>query len=211
MANTLSGTFLYAKITEPEYKFESQTETEFSLQIVVDKETFKAFGKKYPKQKGKVIDTSDFEGIFKIPPVFPDNDEQYVLKLSRPGTYKAKEDGRIVNVEKKFWPKILVQEEDNVVALEEGILVANGSKGQVSYDENTNSYGTFAKLKNILIEELIEYKSTSSDAASDFGLSSKAKGSEDFKAPKETPKEETKAKVAPKKTKAPVTDEDDPF
>ncbi|MNR54526.1 hypothetical protein D3C85_1747270 [compost metagenome] len=37
-------------------------------------------------------------------------------------------------------------------------LVSNGSKGVVSYDEVTNDFGTFAKLKAVRVDHLIEYK-----------------------------------------------------
>ena len=181
MSNVISGIFCFAKVTEPAFKYESDTEKEFSIQVVVDEDTFDTFGETYGKQKGKAIKTADFEGIFKIKPPYPNDKKQFVLKLAKGATYKSKENGQLVNVEKKYWPKIMVLEDNQPVPIEEGILIANGSKGQVSFEENTNSYGTFAKLKNILVEELIEYKKTGEDAAGDFGYSTKVQGAEDFK------------------------------
>jgi hypothetical protein len=181
MSNVISGVFCFAKVTEPAFKYESDTEKEFSIQVVVDEDTFDTFGETYGKQKGKAIKTADFEGIFKIKPPYPNDKKQFVLKLAKGATYKSKETGQLVNVEKKYWPKIMVLENNQPTPIEEGILIANGSKGQVSFEENTNSYGTFAKLKNILVEELIEYKKTGEDAAGDFGYSTKVQGSEDFK------------------------------
>lgn len=181
MSNVISGVFCFAKVTEPALKYESDTEKEFSIQVVVDEDTFDTFGETYGKQKGKAIKTGDFEGIFKIKPPYPSNKKQFVLKLAKGATYKSKENGSLVNVEKKYWPKIRVLEDGNVVALEEGVLIANGSKGQVSFEENTNSYGIFAKLKNVLVEELIDYKKSSDDPAADFGYNTKDEVTDEFK------------------------------
>ena len=38
-------------------------------------------------------------------------------------------------------------------------LVANGSSGVVMYDIITNKFGTFAKLKAVRVDNLIEYQS----------------------------------------------------
>ena len=204
MSNVISGIFCFAKVTEPAFKYESDTEKEFSIQVVVDEDTFDTFGETYGKQKGKAIKTADFEGIFKIKPPYPNDKKQFVLKLAKGATYKSKENGQLVNVEKKYWPKIMVLEGNQPVPIEEGILIANGSKGQVSFEENTNSYGTFAKLKNILVEELIEYKKTGEDAASDFGYSTKVQGAEDFK-----PTAKAAAKTPPKRPVPQIADDTD--
>lgn len=204
MSNVISGVLCFAKVTEPAFKYESDTEKEFSIQVVVDEDTFDTFGETYGKQKGKAIKTGDFEGIFKIKPPYPNDKKQFVLKLAKGATYKSKENGSLVNVEKKYWPKIMVLEGGQPVPIEEGILIANGSKGQVSFEENTNSYGTFAKLKNILVEELIEYKKTGEDAAGDFGYRTKVQGSEDFK-----PAAKGAAKPAVKASKKVEVDDSD--
>lgn len=172
--NVISGVLCYMKVVEPVNKYQSE-EKEFTLDLVVDKATFKEWGKRFPKQKGKAIDTEDFEGIFKIKPPFPDQDEQFVIKMKRPAQYK---DGS--PLPKQYWPKVLVRNESGkVVPVAEGVLVANGSKGQVSFDVTENSYGNFSRLKNILVTDLIEYKKAGgSDPAADFGLESDNGGDE---------------------------------
>lgn len=204
MSKVISGIFCFAKVTEPAFKYESDTEKEFSIQVVVDEDTFDTFGETYGKQKGKAIKTADFEGIFKIKPPYPNDKKQFVLKLAKGATYKSKENGSLVNVEKKYWPKIRVLEDGNVVVLEEGVLIANGSKGQVSFEENTNSYGTFAKLKNVLVEELIEYKKASDDPAADFGYNTKDSVADEFK-----PAAKVAAKPAVKASKKVEVEEDE--
>jgi len=178
--NVISGTFAYAKVTEPSFKYQSDTEKEFTIDIVVDEETYDNFVEQYPKQKGKIIKTSEFEGTYKFPPVFPDEKKQFILKLKRPATFKNKETKEFQTIEQKYWPKILVKKGDKTTPLKEGVLIGNASTGKVSFEENTNDYGTFAKLKNILVETLIEYSKDGDDAANDFGLSTSVDGESDF-------------------------------
>lgn len=210
--NIISGTILYAKIAEPSYKYQSETEQEFSIDIVVTEDEFDAFGERYPKQKGKAVKTSEFEGIYKIPPVYTSEKKQYILKLKKAATFNNKVTGALEVIPKKYWPSIMTPGKNGkAIPLEDGILVANGSKGKVSFEENTNSFGTFAKLKNVLITDLIEYKKEGADAANDFGLSTEVEGSEDF-AEDTGAKPKTPAKPAMKR---PVvqddSDESSPF
>jgi hypothetical protein len=172
MSNVISGVFAYAKVAEPANKYQSE-EKEFSIDIIVDKATYKAFGKQFPKQKGKTVDNDDFKTIYKIDPPFPDQDEQCVLKLKKAAQYK---DGAALA--KQYWPKLLQQVNGKAVPLAEGVLIANGSKGKVSYDITENTYGTFAKLKAVLVENLIKYEKAGGDAASDFGLETSYGGDE---------------------------------
>ena len=205
MANIISGTFAYAKVTEPVNKYESQ-DKEFTIDVVVDKATAKTWNKNYPKQKSRVVDTSDFEGIYKIPAPFPDEDEQFILKLKKPAQYK---DG--TELPKQYWPKLLQKVNGKAVPIPDGVLIANGSKGQVSYETTENSYGTFARLKAILVEELIEYRKAGGDAAADFGLETDY-GAEEFTSDEKVVKEDTKPAPAQKKSKPVVEDdEESPF
>jgi len=214
-SNLISGTFAYAKITKPAKKYESETEKEFTIDIVVDEETYDNFVETYPKQKGKIVKTSEFENIYKFPPVYPNDKKQFVLKLKKAATYIDKSTGDLKDVEKQYWPKVMTKIAGKTVYLKEGLLVGNGSTGQVSFEDNTNKYGTFAKLKHVLVESLISY-SEEDDAASDFGLSISVDGESDFasdgngstfKVPASA-----KTKVQAKKPKVEEDDSDsDPF
>jgi hypothetical protein len=197
----LEGIACYAKVQIPGNKYQSD-EKEFSIDVVVDKATYKAWGKKFPKQKGKTVDNEDFKEIFKIDPPFEDQDEQCVLKLKKAASYK---DG--TELDKKYWPKVLIQKNNKAVAIEEGVLVANGSKVKVSFEIRENSYGTFARLKNVLVTNLIEYR-VDGDNGSEFGLEvedSEKEIADEFS-------EETKqapAKKQPKVEPEDSTDEDE--
>ncbi len=172
---TISGVFAYAKIQEPAFKYQSTTEKEFSIDIIVDKATAKAFGKQFGKQKGKTVDNDEFEEIYKMPPPFSDQDEQYVLKLKRPAQYK---DGR--PLPESYWPKVMQKKGGKAVPVPREVLVGNGSVGKVSYDVTENDFGTFAKLKNILVEELVEYKKSGGSGADDFGLELEVPTADEF-------------------------------
>ena len=205
---TISGVFAYAKIQEPAFKYQSTTEKEFSIDIIVDKATAKAFGKQFPKQKGKQVDNDDFEEIYKMPPPFPDQDEQYVLKLKRPAQYK---DGK--PLPESYWPKVMQKKGGKAVQIPREVLVGNGSTGKVSYDVNENDFGTFAKLKNILVEDLKEYKKTGS-GADDFGLELEEPTTDEFGSADDGEGNEVKvpakaAKTSTKGKKPPVDEESD--
>ena len=205
---TISGVFAYAKIQEPAFKYQSTTEKEFSIDIIVDKATAKAFGKQFPKQKGKQVDNDDFEEIYKMPPPFPDQDEQYVLKLKRPAQYK---DGK--PLPESYWPKVMQKKGGKAVQIPREVLVGNGSTGKVSYDVNENDYGTFAKLKNILVEDLKEYKKTGGSGADDFGLELEEPTADEFGSADDGEGNEVKvpakaAKTSTKGSKKPPVDEE---
>ena len=205
---TISGVFAYAKIQEPAFKYQSTTEKEFSIDIIVDKATAKAFGKQFPKQKGKTVDNDDFEEIYKMPPPFPDQDEQFVLKLKRPAQYK---DGK--PLPESYWPKVMQKKGGKAVQIPREVLVGNGSSGKVSYDVNENDFGTFAKLKNILVEDLKEYKKSGGSGADDFGLELEEPTADEFGSADDGEGNEVKvpakaAKTSTKTSKKPPVDEE---
>ena len=205
---TISGVFAYAKIQEPAFKYQSTTEKEFSIDIIVDKATAKAFGKQFPKQKGKTVDNDDFEEIYKMPPPFSDQDEQFVLKLKRPAQYK---DGK--PLPESYWPKVMQKKGGKAVQIPREVLVGNGSTGKVSYDVNENDYGTFAKLKNILVEDLKEYKKTGGSGADDFGLELEEPTADEFGSADDGEGNEVQvpakaAKTSSKSSKKPPVDEE---
>ena len=206
---TISGVFAYAKIQEPALRYQSTTEKEFSIDIIVDKATAKAFGKQFPKQKGKQVDNDDFEEISKMPPPFPDEDEQYILKLKRPAQYK---DGK--PLPESYWPKVMQKKGGKAVQIPREVLVGNGSTGKVSYDVNENDFGTFAKLKNILVEDLKEYKKNGGSGADDFGLELEEPTTDEFGSADDGEGNEVKvpakaAKTSTKGKKPPVDEEAD--
>jgi len=49
-------------------------------------------------------------------------------------------------------------------------LPANGSVGQISVETFEGKMGVFARLKNVLVTEMIEYKKDSDVEGSEFGI-----------------------------------------
>ncbi len=149
--------FGYVKIQQADFKYGSNTEKEYTVDCTVSKADAKAWNKAFPKQKAKEIDNDDYKTIFKIDPPFADQDEQFVIKLKKPAQYKK--DGETHPVPDQYRPRVFEKGADGkLVDITKDKLVSNGSKGVASYEENTNDFGTFARLKAIRVDELIEYK-----------------------------------------------------
>jgi hypothetical protein len=165
MSNTIINnvTFAYVKIAAPVNKYQS-SDTEFTVDCIVSKADAKAWNKQFPKQKAKEVDNAEFTEKFKMDVPFADQDEQYVIKLKKPDIKNGKQ------LDPKYRPRVFLAQ--NGAAPKDitfDVLVANGSKGKASYSVRTNDYGTFAQLDSVLIEDLIEYKSTAVVGAA-FGV-----------------------------------------
>ena len=151
--------FFWVKMKEPTYKFKDKVMMEYSVDAVISKEESKKWKKTFPKNPVREVDTCDFEEAFKAPAPFPDQDEQYVVKLRRNFNYRTK-DGEVVNVPDQYRPKVLLKNEDGTLRdVTRTTLIGNGSKGviQVGF-KSTADYGTFADIKAIRVDELVGYE-----------------------------------------------------
>ena len=154
-------TLAFVKVAESDKKYQSE-DREYSLNAIVSKADAKAFKKKFPKQSVKDYENDEFKEKFKIDPPFPDQDEQYVLKLSKVHI----KDG--VEVNPKYRPRVYLDDgKGNLTDITTSRLVANGSKGDVAYRVSENSFGVFAYLDAVRLTEFIEYKKDG--AANPFG------------------------------------------
>ena len=164
----LEGVFAYAKIAQPDLKYQSK-DTEYSIQIVVNEDAADEWDKKFKKQPAKKVKVSEFEEKFKFECPFPKEKNVYVITLKKDAT----KDGEPFYPEHR--PRVFLETADERVDITESRLIANGSKGKVSYRINSNDFGTFAKLQNVLMDEadFIEYESQTGSAGSEFGGSEK--------------------------------------
>ena len=162
--NTIEGTLVFVTVQTPQTKYQS-TDKEFKVGIVVDEDTADSWNERFPKQTAKVVKTSDFKETYKIDPVFPDEKKQYVITIKKPASYK---DGK--ELPEMYRPKVLLQDGNTAIDVTKTTLPANGSKGKVSFEENNNDFGTFSRLRNVLVTEMIEYKKGGSNVGDDFGL-----------------------------------------
>lgn len=166
----------YVKIQQPAQKFETEgpQNTEWTVDCIVDEKTAKRWKKEFKKQPPREFDNEEFKKVFKIDPPYPDQDEQYVIKLKKDTHFKDKETGRMKSFESldpktgkyrvKLYEKIGTRDDGKpmLVDITKKKLVSNGSTGVVMYDVVTNKFGTFAKLKAVRVDNLIEYQSADS-------------------------------------------------
>lgn len=205
----LEGVFVYAKVGQPDTKYQS-TEKEWSIEVIVDEETADAWDEQFKKQPAKKIKASDFEGKYKIP--LPDRfagmKSVYGIKVKR----QATNDG--VPVEEIFRPKVYLDDaEGNRTEIGQSRLIANGSYGKVSYYISTNDFGTFSRLQDVCMkeEDFVEYESSGGGGKRDDIFGSKPVKTE---APRKEVLEARPEKVAPKpkaKTAPAEEIEDSPF
>lgn len=173
---TIQGTLLYTCVQSPVLKYQDKVNKEFKVSVCVDEDTADAFNDAFPKQAAKVIKTSDFKDQYKVDAPFPDERKQYVITLKRDAQYQ---DGN--PIDDKYKPKVFVRNEANgkLVDITKDKLVANGSVGVVSYEVRDTQYGPVAKLKNIRVDELIEYQQAG-EGDDELGEVDDSTGDDDF-------------------------------
>jgi len=198
--SSLEGVLVYVCTKIPVKKYKSEAK-QFKVGVVVTEDVAEAFGDIYPKQEAKAVKTSEFEELYKIAPPFPDQRKQFIITLKK-GELLANGEP----VPEKYKPKVFQKNAAGRVE-QIDVLVANGSTGKVSLDIfESKEYGTFARLKNVLVTNLIEYKQTGGDAGSEFG--EVESGGSEFEASTPEPTPTPKASK-PTKAKRPVEELED--
>lgn len=217
----LEGVLAYAKIAEPDFAYQSK-DTEYSIQVIVDEDAADAWEEQFKKQPARKIKVADFETKYRFPCPIAGAKNVYAITLKR----TAVKDGEPFFPETR--PKVFLDTSDGRLDITESRLIANGSFGKVSYRINSNDFGTFAKLQNVLMDEegFKEYVSTGGKAGSEFGgddkpitkeaardsavAARKAKIERDLNEPEPPEEKKAAAKPAkPQKPSKPVVDDDD--
>lgn len=216
--NKLEGYLFYTCIQKPTKCYEESNGEEWKVTVLVDRDTFDEYETSFRKTSQKKIPTEEFEEQFgvEVPEEYAEQKFQYVITL-RKNTKLA--NGK--DVPEIYAPKVLQRKGKAVVDVTQEVLVGNGSKGAVSIDIYTKDEGKYAgsypRLKNVLVEDLIPYEKKESDrlpADEDpvFGkfetATSKAAAEFDDEAEAE---EKPKAKATKAKKKVVADDEDAPF
>lgn len=171
---TIEGVkFYYTKIKSPAFKYQSQTEKEFVVDVQVDKATAKAWNKAFPKSKSKEMDYEDFVEKFGAENAVGD-EEQYFIKLKKPANYKDKETGELKEIPDQYRPRVFIDDENGELEdITFTTLVGNGSVGTIQYEVMENSFGTFAKLLALKVDELVVVEQ--GDSAGKFNVLGKVK------------------------------------
>ena len=167
--NMITGKVAFAKVLNPVKKYQKDNLFELTIDVVVSEDDADTWDEKFKKQQARAVKTAEFEGIYKFPAPFPDQKKQFIVKLKRDTSYK---DGNPVPEE--YWPKVFKLEngkrkEIGSYLKKNNLGVANGSTAKISFEVSDNDFGTFARLKNILVTDLIEYKSRG-EAGDEFGV-----------------------------------------
>lgn len=157
-------TLFYAKVQKPSFKYQSQTDKEFSVTCLVDKKTKTEWNKAFPKQKAKEVEYEDFCDKYGKEFAIGD-DEQYLITLKKPANYRDKTSGVVTDINEKYRPRAFMDDGNGVL---EDItftkLIGNGSKGVVQFDVTNNDFGTFAKLAGIRVDELVAVEQIGGEA-----------------------------------------------
>lgn len=198
----IEGVLVYAKLAQADNKYQSK-DSEYSVEVIISEDQADEWDTKFKKQPSKKIKAAEFEGKYKIPVPAQFKGEKNLYSI------KLKKDAVVDGVEfyPEYRPKVFLDTNDGErVDITTSRLIANGSVGKVSYRVNSNDFGTFAKLSNVLLTEegFIEYESKGTGGpviGSEFGA---------VKPVKTEParKEATEARK-PKEVVKPVVEDDD--
>ena len=201
----LTGTLVYIQVAQPKNCFEESKGQEWKASIVVSEDDAEKWDDTYPKQTAKQVKTSDFENYYKIPAPFADQRKQYVITV-RKNTKLGNGDP----VPEKYQPKVFEKVGSKITDVTKEKLPANGSLGQISVETFEGKMGVFARLKNVLVTEMIEYRKDSDGSGTEFGIeidNGSSSGDEFTSAPAQ--KTEVKSPAKPKVVKPTVDDIDD--
>jgi len=154
----LKGMIVYCMLDKPNPCYDAEKGFEYKCGVVVSEDEADAFAEKYPKQAARKVKRADFEGIYKVAPPEGTEKNLYIITLKKNAHYKDKNTGENTPIPPKYRPRVLRKEGSTLVDLTNTVKPANGSYGIVSFDEGETRYGPVARLRNVLIEELIEYE-----------------------------------------------------
>lgn len=169
------ATLLYVNMQEGELAYGSDTDRNLSVQAAVTKETAGNWQSVFAKNRCRTVPNDQFSKAYKIDPPYPEQEEQYVLKLKSKATYqqdnpeKDQHAGDLVPYDSPSRPKLYEIIDGKPVDITMDVQPGNGSKGTVAFRATTNKYGTFPVLSGVLVTELVESQQ-SGGIASDFGI-----------------------------------------
>lgn len=150
---TLKGTLVYVKVDQPRDCWDKEKGQEWQCGIVLtDEDVVDEFNEIYNKQSAKKVKSAEFEEHYKCPLPEDAGKNVWVITLKKNTKLSNGED-----VPFKYQPKVFQRKGGALVDITKTFLVGNGSKGEVSIDHWAGQKGNVARLKNVLVTELIEY------------------------------------------------------
>lgn len=206
----LSGMLVYACLDKPADCFDKEKGQEYKCGVVVDEDTADLFAEQFPKQAARKVKRSEFEGLYKCKPPVGDEKNLYVITLKKNSQITDKASGDKIPLPAKYRPRLLQRQGTALVDITNTEKPANSSYGTVSYEAGETRYGLIARLKNVLVTELVPYeKSGGSDyeVGDEFGDDSASDGNGGSTRVPASAKTKEAPKVKPKAK--PQEDEDD--
>ena len=211
----LEGTLVYVQLHKPVDCYEKAKGQEWKASIVVDEDTADLWEEQFPKQAAKAVKTADLANIYQIEAPHPTEKTQYIITVR-----KNTKLGNGELVPDLYQPKVLLDAE-NRKDVTDSVVPANGSTGVISLDIWESTKGPVARLKNVLVKDLIEYEGSTGGAytpGDEFGEEAEAEAPVVEKPQKtiKVTKPKAAAPVAPTeqtttKESPPDADDTDPF
>lgn len=197
---SLKGTLVYVMLDKPRACYDESKGSEFKSGIVItDEDVVDEFNELYPKQSAKKVKATDFEATYKCK--LPEDAGKNVWVIT------LRKNTKLANGEalpEKYRPRVFQKKGGALVDVTASVLPANGSLGEISIDHYEGKMGNVARLRNVLVTELVEYQGGSNyEAGDEFADDGSA-------TPAKIPaKAIEKAKSTPAKKAKPVEDEFD--
>lgn len=151
---SLIGTLVYVMLDKPRNCYEESKGQEWKSGIVLtDEDVVDEFNDLYPKQSAKKVKATDFEQIYKCHVPEGAGKNVWVITL-RKNTKLANSEP----VPDKYRPRVFQRKGGVLVDITTTVLPSNGSKGEISIDHYEGKMGNVARLKNVLVTDLVEYE-----------------------------------------------------
>lgn len=169
------ATLLYVQLQEGELAFGSETDRDHTVQVAVTQDTASNWQAVFARNGCRKVPNEQFAKSYRTDPPYPEQDEQYVLKLKSKASYQQdipERDivaGELVPYDSPHRPKLYEIVDGKPVDVTMDVQPANGSRGTVAFRAVTNKYGTFPVLSGVLLTDLIE-GNYGGGIESDFGI-----------------------------------------
>jgi len=183
----------FVKLKTAQKKYESE-ETEYTINFFSNEDFSDDWGDRFPKASIKKIKTEEFADKYGFEAPYPDAKRQYVLKSSVRAQMEDKGSDKMVDVpyDYSMRPKVKQVVDGKIFDITMKGNVGNGSSANLLFKEAGNKYGNFAYLQEVLITELVEYKSKGSNNSwAEYGEEADVDGTtvKDFEEAKEAPED----------------------
>ena len=151
---SLKGTLVYVMLDKPRACYDESKGQEYKAGIVItDEDVVDEFNELYPKQAAKKVKSAEFEEIYKCQLPEGAGKNVWVITLRKNTKLSNGEP-----VPEKYRPRVFQRKGGALVDITNTVLPSNGSGGEISIDHYEGKMGNVARLKNVLVTNLIEYE-----------------------------------------------------